>query len=179
MSSFKVAIVGGGLAGSLIADGLIKNGVDVTVYERNPERSERGGYQIRLGQYSLDAFRLCLDPAHISAIEQKFGMSSARDARSLYTAPSIYSTQFKPVIDLGRLPSYSASTATDRVVLRDFLVGPLKDHGKIKFRQNFTRYEIVRLEMLKRKCAYTLQMALPILVTFSSAQMEVLQRLVW
>ena len=76
MSALKVIIIGGGLADAMLANGLMNNDVSVTVYERDKEESRREGYQIRLGEASLNGFRACLTPAQIREIEQKFGISS-------------------------------------------------------------------------------------------------------
>jgi flavin-dependent dehydrogenase len=107
MPAFKVIIIGGGLAGALLANGLINNDVDVTVYERDQEESRREGYQNRLGEASLSGFRACLKPSQIREIEQKFGISSdGKEIQSTYTAPCVYSTKLRPVLDLGKLPNY-------------------------------------------------------------------------
>ncbi|KAM0145795.1 hypothetical protein ACHAPC_011123 [Botrytis cinerea] len=144
MSTFKVIIIGGGLSGALLANGLINDDVDVMIYERDKEETKRGGYQIRLGEPSLSGFRACLPPAHVVTIEEKFGVS-ANDERTQnsYTAPCIYSTNFKVLLDLGKLPTYTISTAISRIVLRNFLVGPLKRKGRIEFDKPFSHYSIV------------------------------------
>ncbi|KAK6604510.1 FAD dependent oxidoreductase/monooxygenase [Botrytis cinerea] len=144
MSTFKVIIIGGGLSGALLANGLINNDVDDMIYERDKEETKRGGYQIRLGEPSLSAFRACLPPAHVVTIEEKFGVS-ANDERTqnFYTAPCIYSTNFKVLLDLGKLPTYTISTAISRLVLRNFLVDPVKRKGRIEFDKRFSHYSIV------------------------------------
>ena len=60
MAPFKVIIAGGGLAGSLLARGLERHGIDFVVYERDEENAKREGYQIRLGSAALTGFRACL-----------------------------------------------------------------------------------------------------------------------
>ncbi|OQU98958.1 hypothetical protein CLAIMM_04667 [Cladophialophora immunda] len=144
MSPFKVIIVGGGLAGSLLANGLVNNNVDVKVYERDSENTEREGYQIRLGHYSLSGFRDCLDPEHIALIEEKYGLASGSNGDSPYTAPSVYSPKFKRIIDLGKLPGYTVSTTINRVVLRNFLLGPLREKSKVVFNTSFSHFEIIQ-----------------------------------
>jgi 2-polyprenyl-6-methoxyphenol hydroxylase-like FAD-dependent oxidoreductase len=146
MSPFKIIIVGGGLGGSLLANGLVNNDVDVTVYERDGQQTKREGYQVRLGKYGLSGFRACLDSKQIALIEEKFGSSAVNNRRSPYTAPSIYSTKFRPILDLGKLPGYNVSTSINRVVLRDFLLKPLNEKRKIRFNKSFSRYEIIRDE---------------------------------
>lgn len=144
MPAFRVIIIGGGLSGALLANGLINNEVDVTVYERDKEETKREGYQIRLGEPSLSGFRACLPPAHVATIEQKFGVSANGErTQKPYTAPCIYSPSFKVLLDLGKLPTYSISTAISRIVLRNFLVDPVKQKGRIEFNKPFSHYSII------------------------------------
>ncbi|KAK7966934.1 uncharacterized protein PG986_001211 [Apiospora aurea] len=67
MSPLKVIIVGGGLSGACLANGILNRAdddgaspIDVTIYERGTEASSRGGYQIRLGAHALVGLRACL-----------------------------------------------------------------------------------------------------------------------
>ena len=103
MADFKVVIVGGGLAGALLANGLRNNGVQVMVYERDRADSNREGYQIRLGPGSQAGFRACLTDDHIGKISAKLGKSSGAQA----TAPSLFNTNFQEIVDLTQLPTYS------------------------------------------------------------------------
>ncbi|KAF5981542.1 fungal specific transcription factor factor [Fusarium coicis] len=59
MGNFKVCIVGGGLAGSLLANGLINNVIDTIVFERDEESLKREGYHIRLGDPALTGLASC------------------------------------------------------------------------------------------------------------------------
>ena len=49
MSSFKVIIIGGVLAESLLANGLLLHEIDCMMYERDAKDCNRSDYQIRLG----------------------------------------------------------------------------------------------------------------------------------
>ncbi|KAF4823678.1 FAD-dependent monooxygenase SAT7 [Colletotrichum siamense] len=137
---FKVIIAGGGLAGCLLANGLVNNGVDVSVYERDAEDTKREGFQIRLGESALAGFRACLKPSEIATIQSKFSQMSSTGL----TAPAICNTKFQTVLDLGQLPSYAASWGINRVVLRDILVNPLKAKRCLHFGKAFEGYEIVK-----------------------------------
>ncbi|KAL3447834.1 hypothetical protein BJX65DRAFT_295403 [Aspergillus insuetus] len=137
--NFKVVIIGAGLAGALLANGLLKNNVAFTIYERDEEHSKREGYQIRLGDSAVTGFRACLSENRAEDIIQKFG----RSATSGPTAPCLYSTQFKPVLDLTRLPTYSRSFAINRVVLRDLLIDPVAENGNVHYAKSFSNYEIL------------------------------------
>ncbi|KAK1673317.1 hypothetical protein BDP55DRAFT_749159 [Colletotrichum godetiae] len=116
-TSLKIIIAGGGLAGALLADGLMNHGVDKTVYERDAEDTKREGYQIRLGESAMTGFNACLKPAEIATIKSHFSQMSSTGL----TAPAFLNMRFQTVLDLGQLPSYSASSAINRVVLRDVL----------------------------------------------------------
>ncbi|KAH7171651.1 hypothetical protein DER46DRAFT_677206 [Fusarium sp. MPI-SDFR-AT-0072] len=139
MGNFRVCIVGGGLAGSLLANGLINNGIDTIVFERDEETLKREGYQIRLGDPALTGLASCLTDSQLESIVQKLGRYSG----SSKTAPSICNTKFQTILDLSALPTYSKSSAINRVVLRDLLLDPVIAEGKVKFGKHFSHYEII------------------------------------
>ncbi|WKT42280.1 hypothetical protein QSH57_007116 [Fusarium oxysporum f. sp. vasinfectum] len=139
MGNFRVCIVGGGLAGSLLANGLINNGVDTMVFERDEETLKREGYQIRLGDPALTGLASCLTDSQLESIVQKLGRYSG----SSKTAPSICNTKFQTILDLSALPTYSKSSAINRVVLRDLLLDPVIAEGRVKFGKHFSHYEII------------------------------------
>ncbi|KAG4271861.1 hypothetical protein FPRO04_10593 [Fusarium proliferatum] len=138
-SSFKVIIIGSGLAGSLLANGLIHKDVDVRVYERLERHAKREGYQIRLGAPALKGMRACLNEQQIKAIVDKFGRSGG--VRS--SAPVLYDKNFKELVDLTVFPSYSKSAPIKRGILRDLLADPVYEAGKLQYGRAFTRYEIL------------------------------------
>ncbi|KAH7183705.1 uncharacterized protein B0J16DRAFT_374098 [Fusarium flagelliforme] len=140
MGTFRVCIVGGGLAGSLLANGLINNGVDTIVFERDEENLKREGYQIRLGDAAMTGLASCLTDSQLEAIVQRLGRYSG----SSKTAPSICNTKFQTILDLSALPTYSKSSAINRVVLRDLLLDPVAAKGKVKFGKQFSHYEITK-----------------------------------
>lgn len=139
MATFKVVVVGGGLSGALLANGLLNNGVDVTVYERDAADSKREGYQIRLGDAAMQGFKACLTKDCLSTILRKFGQSTLAAS----TAPTIMTTKFKPILDLTQSVSYSKSSAINRVALRNILLEPIKAAGRVRFDKSLVRYEIV------------------------------------
>ena len=127
--TFKVIIIGAGLSGSLLANGLLDNGIDFTIYERDAADSKREGYHIRLGDSAMVGFEACLPKSQINAITNKFGQSTGTSS----TAPTITSSKFKTILDLTQLPDYAKSYAINRVVLRNVLVEPVKAAGRIHF----------------------------------------------
>ena len=140
MGTFRVCIVGGGLAGSLLANGLINNGVQTIVFERDEEHLKREGYQIRLGDPAMTGLASCLTGSQLKAIVKRLGQYSG----SSKTAPSICNTRFQTILDLSALPTYSKSSAINRVVLRDLLLDPVAAKGKVKFGKQFSHYEIIQ-----------------------------------
>lgn len=138
-TSFKVIIIGAGLAGSLLANGLLNHNISFKIYERDSENSKREGYQIRLGDSAITGFKACLDDENFKAIVQKFGQS----AKSGATSPCIYSTRFEPTLDLTSLPTYSKSFAINRVVCRNLLLDPVKPSGNLHYDKAYSSYEIV------------------------------------
>ncbi|KAF5566709.1 fungal specific transcription factor [Fusarium phyllophilum] len=142
MGNFKVCIVGGDLAGSLLANGLINNGIDTIIFERDEESLKREGYQIRLGDPALTGLASCLTDSQLESIVQKLGRYSG----SSKTAPSICNAKFQTILDLSALPTYSKSSAINRVVLRDLLLDPVIAEGKVKFGKHFPHYEIINKE---------------------------------
>ena len=148
MPQLQVIILGGGLAGGLLGNGLLRAGISVTVYERDSADKRREGYQIRLGEPSLTGFRACLSPELIAQIEAKYGKSKpgseTESVTGPLTAPHVYSKDFEPCLDLSAIPNYTITTAINRVVLRNFLLEPLRQQGHIKFQKRFSHYEIVQ-----------------------------------
>ncbi|KXJ86982.1 hypothetical protein Micbo1qcDRAFT_185897 [Microdochium bolleyi] len=143
MAPLKIAIIGGGLAGSCLANGLINQSpglVDVSVYERDAEGEARGGYQIRLGAYALMGFRACLTPKQFSDLIPLFGRSGG----VVSSAPCIFNpSDLRVMADLSKAPTYEKSAPIARMRLRDYLQEPLKERGVIKYSKKLTRYEIL------------------------------------
>ncbi|WP_182874929.1 FAD-dependent oxidoreductase [Microbispora sp. H10670] len=64
----RVIVVGAGLGGLALANGLRGRGIDVAVYERDPSPVVRGqGYRLHLGDLGIDALTSVLAPARASA----------------------------------------------------------------------------------------------------------------
>lgn len=71
LAPFKVVIIGGSLSEALLANGLLNNGVDTIIYEREEEKSERTSYQNRLRQAAVKGLGSCLTESHLSTILPK------------------------------------------------------------------------------------------------------------
>jgi len=140
MSNFKVIIIGSGLAGGLLANGLIREKIEVAIYERSEEHAKREGYQIRLGAPALQGMRACLTPEAVATIADKFGRAGGVKS----AAPVLYNRDFKPLIDLTKFPAYSKSAPINRAILRDAFADPVHAAGKLIYSRAFERYEILK-----------------------------------
>lgn len=140
MAQFRVIIIGGGLSGPLLGNGLMNNNVDFTLYERDGQNAKYEGYQIRLGEGALKGFSACLTREHQETIMRKLGKS----VDAVETAPSLFTSRFEQILDLTTLQSYSKSAAINRVVLRDLLMEPLRKAKKVEYRKAFVDYEVVQ-----------------------------------
>ena len=120
MASFKVIIVGSGLAGSLLANGLLRNNVDFALYERDEKDAEgRGGYHIRIGDGAFAGFRACLDKERLDTLMEMFGPSNQFES----SAPVLYDTQGNCLLELEKFPFAVKTAGIDRIILRNFLMG--------------------------------------------------------
>jgi 2-polyprenyl-6-methoxyphenol hydroxylase-like FAD-dependent oxidoreductase len=142
MAPLRVIIVGSGVAGSCLANGLI-NSVDppfeVAVYERDDESANRSGYQIRLGAHGLTGLRACLSPDQYQNILSRFGRSGG----AISSAPSLYDKNLNLVLDLSKFPAYTKSAPINRSVLRDELQKNLREKGVLHYGMQWTRYEVL------------------------------------
>lgn len=136
----KVIIIGAGLSGALLANGLANNGIETALYERDQQDSKKEGYLIRLGDGATTGFRACLTQSQIAAIRRKFSQTDASSS----TAPALYTSGFRLLLDLTRLPSWSKAASIQRKILRDELLGPIKQKGLVTFCKVFSHYEIFR-----------------------------------
>src|SRR5215468_8575916 len=64
-SPFRVAIIGGGIGGLALAQGLKKAGISFAVYERDRTRTDRvQGYRVHISPTGSRALHACL-PSHL------------------------------------------------------------------------------------------------------------------
>lgn len=137
--AFKVIIIGAGLAGNLLALGLIRNNIEVQVYERSERHSARDGLQIRLTAPALEGMRTCLSNDQLMSIVKKFGPASEAKAE----APRVFHKDGKLLIDLRQFPAYDKNAPINRGLLRDLMADPVYDAGKLKYEVGFDRFEVL------------------------------------
>ncbi|KAJ0267925.1 hypothetical protein COL940_013896 [Colletotrichum noveboracense] len=137
---FRVVIIRGGLAGNLLGCGLMKESVDVKVYERAELHSTREGLQICLTSPALAGMRACLETNHMLSIIKKFGPATEAKAE----APRIFHKDWTQLMDLSRFPAYGKNAPLTRGLLRDCLAEPLYEAGKLQYDTAMERYEILK-----------------------------------
>ncbi|OHF01525.1 hypothetical protein CORC01_03281 [Colletotrichum orchidophilum] len=139
----RVAIIGAGISGLAVANGLLKDPVggkfDVQVFERDTIafNSERGGYQLRISANGLNALKTVSDPELWSSIREVWAGDQA-------AAPTIVDPGTFAIFQrLGDLKLYPKSQAIPRHGLRGALLQPLLVQGRVHFDHTFTRFELM------------------------------------
>ena len=88
-----VVIIGGGIGGLTLAQGLKKSGVSVAVYERDRTRTDRvQGYRVHINPAGSLALRECLPPHLFEAFTRTCGKPSG--------AIRFMTEQMKPLLTL-------------------------------------------------------------------------------
>jgi cation diffusion facilitator CzcD-associated flavoprotein CzcO len=79
VSGLRVAVAGAGLGGLCLAQGLLKAGVDVTVYERDARLDgRRQGYRLHVDARAGLALEQCLPPESLALFQATCGDASTR-----------------------------------------------------------------------------------------------------
>jgi 2-polyprenyl-6-methoxyphenol hydroxylase-like FAD-dependent oxidoreductase len=140
-SSPRILVVGGGLGGLCLAQGLHQSGMGVAVYERDATASARAqGYRISMDARGTEALRKCLPAALYRLFEATCGQPSTGGAMFSTDGPTLNeegSMRFPPEVSPG-VPA--AGRAVDRLILRETLLAGLD--GVVRFGKEFTRYEV-------------------------------------
>jgi 2-polyprenyl-6-methoxyphenol hydroxylase-like FAD-dependent oxidoreductase len=137
--SFHVLIVGGGIGGLCLAQGLKRAGVSVAVYERDRTRTDRlQGYRIHISPAGSRALHECLAPELFDAFVATtgkgggFSFLTERMRTLLHISPDD--------ITGGAVPDpVSAHHSVSRITLRQVLLAGLDD--VVHFDKKFVRYE--------------------------------------
>ncbi len=136
MREHTVAIIGGGLGGLCLGNGLKKAGVRVAVYERDlsPE-SRPQGYRIHIDPQGSTALHQCLPP-HLWDVFQSTGGDLAQGF-------SIVTEQLHELLVVARsagpVDSIARHRSISRITLRRILLADLE--GDVTFNKRFLRYE--------------------------------------
>ncbi|MFF4898120.1 FAD-dependent oxidoreductase [Streptomyces sp. NPDC001068] len=128
----RVLVIGAGLGGLALAQGLSRDGVDVHVFER---RADRGvglqGYGLHLDEAGCAALREILPPANWSEIDARAGQAGS--------TAGFYDHRLRPLtrVDNGRR---GGRRSIGRLGLRDALLEGL-DERRVHWGKEFERYE--------------------------------------
>ena len=134
----RVAVVGGGLGGLCLAQGLRRGGVDVTVHERDAALGSRPqGYRLHVDARAGLALERCLPPELFALFLATCGSPGRRFTVVTERLRTLHEVGF----DTGTDPFAPATLATsaDRQTLREILASGLED--RIRFGSELTRYE--------------------------------------
>lgn len=134
--TFHVAIIGGGLGGLCLANGLKQAGISVAVYERDLSPDSRPqGYRIHIDPQGSRALHQCLPP-HLWDLFDSTGGSFSRGF-------SIVTEQLHELLSLVSNGSAHDTIARhrsiSRITLRRILLAGLED--KVKFDKRFLHFE--------------------------------------
>jgi 2-polyprenyl-6-methoxyphenol hydroxylase-like FAD-dependent oxidoreductase len=127
----RVVVIGAGLGGLCLAQGLRKHGVDVKVFERDASLTDRPqGYRLHLDGRGDSGLRTCLPPRLYDLVRA----TTSRPSRRMTVATSRLKTL--RVFE----PPGGSSTSVDRLTLREILLSDLPD--VVRFGVAFTHYEL-------------------------------------
>lgn len=135
--TFRVIVIGGGLGGLALAQGLRKAGVEVSVHERDASpRGRMQGYRLRLLPEGERALRDCL-PERTQELLTVTSNKRYNHGWSAYDEKLV--PQWTPKFDDPRGDADESMGALDRATLRRCLLAGLD--GVVHFGDRFTRCE--------------------------------------
>jgi 2-polyprenyl-6-methoxyphenol hydroxylase-like FAD-dependent oxidoreductase len=139
VSGLRVAVAGGGLGGLCLAQGLLKAGVDVTVYERDAQLAgRRQGYRLHVDARAGLALEQCLPPGSLAVFQATCSEASTR--------LTVVSERLRVLNEQGRTGDAdpyapaTLSTSVNRQTLREVLAAGLE--GRLVFGCELTGYEL-------------------------------------
>ncbi|MGH3201585.1 MAG: FAD-dependent oxidoreductase [Streptosporangiaceae bacterium] len=140
MRSLRVAVAGGGLGGLALAQGLLRAGADVTVYERDASlATRRQGYRLHLDARAGLALDATLPPESFALFQ---AICAQPSRRLTVTTERLRVLHEQVAADRGADPYAPAtlSTSVDRQTFREVLAAGLD--GRIAFGHELARYEV-------------------------------------
>ena len=139
MNTLRVAVAGAGLGGLCLAQGLLRAGAEVTVYERDASLvGRRQGYRLHVDTRAGLALQACLPPESLALFQATCGQASRR---LTVVSERLRVLHEQVAADAGADPFAPAtlSTSVNRLTFREVLAAGLD--GRIAFGHELTRYE--------------------------------------
>ena len=132
---FHVGIVGGGIGGLALAQGLTKAGLSVAVYERDRTSTDRlQGYRVHISPKGSSALHDCLPAPLFEAFAATCGVGDRRFRFLTEKMEELLSLQVA-----GDARAIEQHRSASRITLRQVLLSGLD--GKVHFDKMFTHYE--------------------------------------
>jgi 2-polyprenyl-6-methoxyphenol hydroxylase-like FAD-dependent oxidoreductase len=132
---FHVVIIGGGIGGLTLAQGLNKSGVSVAVYERDGTSTDRvQGYRVHINPTGSVALHECLPPHLFGAFVRTCGKPS-NGIRFVTERGKVLLALNAPE----RLDAIAQHRSVSRITLRQVLLSGLE--GVVHFGKAFVRFE--------------------------------------
>lgn len=139
MSQLNVVVIGGGVGGLCLAQGLHAAGVSVEVFERDTAPGSRGeGYCIDIDPAGARSLRACLPPAHWAAFLATSGPGGDLGFLTDQLGELVVVEESLMYPHRGEDPAED-HYQVDRAVLRRILLAGLED--RVRFGSEFVRYE--------------------------------------
>ena len=136
----RIVIIGAGLAGPLLAQGVRRHGPDVTIIERRPPiEHRRAGYRIHLDPQGELALRACL-PRELHELALLTAGVTGSGVRVLNTDLEVIQEMLVGQPD--DIESTGRHLTVDRQTLREILLAGLDD--KIIYGSGFSSYELAQ-----------------------------------
>ena len=136
----RVLVIGGGLGGLCLAQGLRRAGLDVALYERDRSPDARAqGYRVHIDGRGEAALRACLPPALRRLFRAARGQPSLGATVFVLQDGALRAASTRLFADADRPGLPGPGSAVDRLTLRRVLLADLD--GAARFGKEFTRYE--------------------------------------
>ncbi|SCL27476.1 2-polyprenyl-6-methoxyphenol hydroxylase [Micromonospora rhizosphaerae] len=136
----KVVVIGGGIGGLALAQGLNKAGLEVAVFERDRTPTERmQGYRVHINRAGSRALHACLPPQLFDAFVATAAAPNPRAGIGMYDHRLRELIWFDAAGDATKDPVESDKSVS-RISLRQVLLVGLDD--VVRFGKTFTHYEV-------------------------------------
>jgi 5-methylphenazine-1-carboxylate 1-monooxygenase len=134
-SRMRVIVVGAGLGGLTLAQGLRQAGIEVAVYEQDRPRARRQGISLHVDDRGMTALRACLPPGHLAMAEATMGGPRERSLAVSEVDGQLAVVGARPLDGTPTWPGRQAH----RPLLRAVLLTGLAD--AVRFGTRCTRFE--------------------------------------